>query len=178
MKRAIAILLFAVFLFNVGGYYLMFWALRAHSSRAMISRLDEHRYSDKDEIKVSIPLALPYGLNRDAFTRANAIYEKDGNYYRLVEYSYHQDTLHIVYVKDHDQKRLADTLRDYAKETNSQPLSHQGMSLLAKLLTDFESTSIISFVGVSGWSRNLRLPAVVFDMPVCCQAVITPPPKS
>lgn len=156
----------------------MFWALRAHSSRAMISRLDQHHYSINDEIKVSIPLALPYGLNRDDFTRANAIYEKDGNYYRLVEYSYRRDTLHIIYVKDHDQKRLADTMRDYAKETGSQPLSHQGMSLLGKLLTDFESTTFISFVGVPGWARSLRLPAIVFDLPASFQAVITPPPKS
>jgi len=62
MKRAFSIFFLALFLFNIGGYYLVYWGLQSQAKKDLLHRLDAENYSSEDLIVISVPMSLPYPL--------------------------------------------------------------------------------------------------------------------
>jgi hypothetical protein len=131
-----------IFLFNVAGYHVVFWALRSQAKSDLLHRLDADAYSSEAVVVLTIPVSLPYPVHDVEYERANGEVEYLGEYYQLVKQKVENDTLFMVCIKDHQQKRLDRTMSEYTNLANNLPTSAKNtMDLMGKLFKDFNGTS-------------------------------------
>ena len=134
-----------IFLFNVAGYHVVFWALRSQAKSDLLHRLDADAYSSEEVVVLTVPVSLPYPVYDEGYQRASGEVEYHGEYYQLVKQKIENDTLFMVCVKDHHQKRLDRTMNEYTNLANNLPASAKHtMDLMGKLFKDFTATSFIT----------------------------------
>ncbi len=63
LKRIISIFLVFLLLFNTLGFYGLLQGLRYKSTLDLVTRLDNHRYSEDETILLKIPVAVPYQID-------------------------------------------------------------------------------------------------------------------
>ena len=179
MKRIFAIFFLLVFLFNVGGYYLVFWTLRLDANQRLSQKLDQNQYDNQDTYLFKIPLTLPYGLNQEGYQRVNGSFEHQGEYYKLVKQKHNNDTLYVICIKDLEEKKIANALADYTKLSNDIPASSQkdGLNLLSKLSKDFETNIILDIVMTDGWFLGTTYASSTLPTLNPEKAILSPPPK-
>ena len=138
MKKAFSILLLVIFLFNVGGYYIVLWGLRHQVNDNLSDRLDQGLYSREETVELKIPVSLPYPLQARGFERIDGKFEYKGEYFKLVKHKLEHDTLYIVCIKNIEEKRLVDTMTEYANLANDLPgTAKKAMTFLSKLVKDY-----------------------------------------
>lgn len=133
------------FLFNIGGYHFVFWALRTQAKKDLLHRLDADAYASDDVVVLTVSISLPYPLHDDEYLRADGEVEYNGEFYHLVKQRVSNDTLFMVCVKDQQQKRIHRSMNEYTKLANNLPASTKNtMDLLGKIFKDFTPTSFTS----------------------------------
>ena len=121
---------------------MVFWALRSQAKSDLLHRLDADSYSSEEVVVLTIPVSLPYPVYDEGYQRANGELEYNGEYYQLLKQKIENDTLFMVCVKDHQQKRLDRTMNEYTNLANNLPTSAKHtMDLMGKLFKDFTVTS-------------------------------------
>jgi hypothetical protein len=178
LKRIGSIFLLFVFLFNVGGYYLLFVSLHHRADRILSERIDANQYDTAETIQLKIPVTLPYPLQENGFERVDGRFEHEGTYYKLIKHKLENDTVYVVCIRDVGTKQIATTLKDYVAKTNDIPLNSKSLNLFGKFLKDFQSTETDLNLGGIGWSVEIQFG----DLRLIPQAGITalhgPPPKA
>ncbi|MBL7858099.1 MAG: hypothetical protein JNM57_10465 [Cyclobacteriaceae bacterium] len=143
LKRIVSIFFLAVFLFNVGGYYLIFWGMQRQARLDLLHQLDADQYASSETIILTIPLTLPYPVFQDGFQRVNGEFEYQGEFYKLVKQKLENDVLHVVCIKDTKAKNIDQILVDYSKLANDIPSgTKQSQNFLAKLFKDYQTTEV------------------------------------
>lgn len=171
-------MLLVVFLFNVGGYYIVFWGLRYHANKVLVNRLDNNQYLHEETVELKIPVTLPYPLQSDDFERVHGKFEHDGEFYTLVKQKLANDTLYVICIKDHHEKRLVKTMTDYFKLSNDLPLnSKHATTFLGKLIKDFETFRGLTLERSCGWCAEQVFTESSSLLPERSISVIAPPPK-
>jgi hypothetical protein len=157
MKRVVTILLLCLFLFNVGGYNLVFWALRKHANVELTARLDNNAFETDETIELKIPITLPYASNPTGFERTRGKFEYGGNFYQLVKQKLEKDTLYVVCIPDHQEKQLVKTMHAYAELANELPAgAKKALTFIGKILKEFNpSFEPVHVENTTGWARNL-----------------------
>jgi len=123
----------------------VFWALRSQAKNDLLHRLDADSYSSEEVVVLTVPVSLPYPVRDEGYQPASGEMEYHGEYYQLVKQKIVNDTLFMVCVKDHQQKRLDRTMNEYTNLANNLPASAKHtMDLMGKLFKDFTSTSFIT----------------------------------
>lgn len=146
MKRLISILFLVVFLFNIGGYYLVFQGMEMKAKKELLSRLDADAYSDDEVVVLSIPFTLPYPVNEGTFERIDGDFQHHGKHYKLVKQKLENDTLFVVCIHDREATKIANVLSDYSKVANNIPAgSKQALSFLSKIYKDYNTTEFKIF---------------------------------
>jgi hypothetical protein len=181
LKKALAILLLFVFLFNVGGYYIVFWVLQHQYSLKIAAIIDSGSYVEEETMELKIPMTLPYPLQPRDFERISGKFEYQGEYFELVKQKLEKDTLHVIVLKNHDEKRLVSTMNQYVKLSNDLPGTEQkAYNFLGKLLKDYNHESKITFIEATTWTFSelkFRLTdASKISLPV--KDIPSPPPKA
>jgi hypothetical protein len=166
-----------VFLFNVGGYYIVFWGLRIHSSKALNQRLDANQYSLDETIQLKIPVTLPYPVQQQEFRRVHGKFEHKGQHYQAVKHKLENDTLYIVCIRDQRENTLVNTMAKYARLANDLPSSKQALNFLGKLTKDFESTDDMHIVRHAGWCRLINFTSSVPISRDMQFTIASPPPE-
>jgi hypothetical protein len=177
MKRTVSVLLLMVFLFNVGGYYIVFWGISHQADRVLTAKLDAHLYSEEETIELKIPVTLPYPLQSREFERIDGKFEHQGQHYKLVKHKLEKDTLYVVCIRDYEQKKIASTLNDYTRMANDLPASKKAITFLSKLLKDFESTDKNTMIHQAGWCRDIQLHVKPFELLTSTARISSPPPE-
>lgn len=118
MKKLIAILLLAVYLFNLGGYSLVFRYFIRQSEQQFVQQLDQNKYKENDLIQISIPLHLPYMQNSSGFERIEGSIENNGTQYNYVKRMVHNDTLYIMCLPNNQKTQLVKGKSNYAGQVN------------------------------------------------------------
>jgi hypothetical protein len=172
-------MLLSVFLFNVGGYYIVLWVLRHHSNIVLSQRVDAENYTADETIELKIPVTLPYQLQERNFERVHGKFEYEGEFYTLVKQKFQNDTLHIVCIKNQQEKRLVSSMSDYVKLSNDLPgSSKKAVTFLGKLLKDFNPSSATDVVETESWSSEITFTSNSYSCRTAPHSLITPPPKS
>jgi hypothetical protein len=178
VKRAVSILLLALFLFNVGGYYIVFWGLRQHHNYQLNSRLDANQYSKEETVELKIPLSLPYPLTQSGYERINGRFEHNGEFYKLVKKQVVNDILYVVCIRDQKEKQIVETMKEVESLTSDVPTSDKDISLLAKLLKDFESHETPALAGTSGWVQGFEFSFRNYSINSADLSKTGPPPRA
>jgi hypothetical protein len=146
LRRLVSIFFLVVFLFNVGGYYLVFWGMEIQAHKNLITRLDANDYRQDDLVVLSIPLSMPYPIHSGEYERIDGEFIHEGSFYKLVKQKLENDTLFIVCIKDKDATRLATVKADYSKVASNVPTqSKSALTYIAKLYKDFNTTEFKIF---------------------------------
>jgi hypothetical protein len=147
LKKLFAILLLAVFVFQMVGYYFVYLGLRFQANTEMAQRLDSESYTADETILIKIPFTLPYWTDSKDFERVNGEFVHNGEFYKLVKQELKNDTLYVVCIHDFKEKRNFNFMAGFAKLSTDAPVSSkQAFKLFGSLLKDFipSSNSIIS----------------------------------
>ena len=118
MKKPIAILLLAVYLFNLAGYSLVFRYFIHQSDQEFVQQLDQNKYKETDLVQISIPLHLPYMQNSNGFERIEGSIENNGKQYNYVKRMLRNDTLYIMCLPNNQKTQLVKDKSNYAGQVN------------------------------------------------------------
>ncbi len=177
VRRICPIVLIAVLLFNVLGYYFVFLELRFYANRSLTNRLDSQQYSDAETFIVKMPLAIPYRINDDDYSRIDGETEHNGEFYRLVKQKYADDTLYVVCLKDEESKKINNALTDYVQTfTDKSSDSKQNVKPF-NFIKYFFPTSICINALTAGWSSSIVFEWKQEVEQLFYQTIITPPPQ-
>jgi hypothetical protein len=176
LKKLFSIGLLMIFLFNVGGYYLVFWGLGVHNDKVTWNRLEAGKYSEDETTLLKIPMAMPYPVYNEGYQPFQDEFEHQGNFYKGIKQKLQGDTLYIVCIKDTSKKRLVGTMNKYAKDSNDLPTQEKKQTL-SKLLSEYESFYSIEIIHNDGWCRVAKytlssLEVINPDLPI-----LSPPPR-
>ncbi len=181
MKKGLAIIFLTVFLFNVGGYYIVFWGLRFQTDQRLTARVQASLYNDDEIVELKIPVALPYPIHNQGFQPAEGRFEHGGQHFKLIKHKFENDTLYVVCIRDHETRQLVNTIRDYVQLTqgfDGTTPGQKALSYLSKLVKDFYKEAKIDIthqytIAASGWFTP---PSFNFTGPII--AVDAPPPRA
>lgn len=181
MKRIFSLFFLLVFLFNVGGYYFVFWGLSISADNQLANKLDQQLYTDQETYLFKLPLSLPYGINQEGgYQRVQGSFEHEGQFYQLVKQKLENDTLYVVCIKDHEKKKVVDAFSNYTKLTNDLPTSSQkdGLNLLSKLSKEYETNTLLEIVMTGGWFLSTHFAECSPSLLIGETNILSPPPKS
>lgn len=151
MKRLFSFLFLILFLFNLIGYYGIYLGLRASAKQEMHSRLDAEAYSDDETLTIKLPFTLPYQNDWDSFKRIDGSFEKDRIFYSLIKHKIERDTLVIVYIKNHEETSLFESLTRFVETTTDTPLSEKAGKIIKHFAKDFLATCSALEHESTGW---------------------------
>ena len=156
----------------------MYWSFLYQAKVEMNQRLDEENYSDDETVTFKIPLVVPYQVEGAAYERTNGEFEYNGEFFKLVKQKLERDTLFVVCIKDHKEKKLFNAMIDFVKLSVDLPASsQQTLKLLGSFIKDFVSGPDLGTQENHGWSltvayrQHLPVNLLFNDLPV-----VSPPP--
>ena len=169
-----------VFLFNVGGYGLVFWLAERHANQKLESRLNDNQYEDTETVLLKIPIDLPYPITQNDYERVTGDFEYEGQFYTMVKQKIENNTLFLVCVKNTDATHLAVVKKDYTalandvKGESKSPLNN----LLAKMFKDFSSAESLSISMASVLLAEYLFTEPAISLSIASYAIDSPPPES
>ena len=177
MKRLLSILFLFVFLFNMGGCYIMYWGLRYQANKELQQKLDEGVYGENQTMTLTLPMALPYQIDRN-FERVDGEFEYKGEFYKLVKQQLRRDTLYVVCVKDQREKELVSEMIEFTKLANDLPASSQTLKLFGSLCKDYTSNTSLELISHQvGWTAQVDFTTGSFQLISHTMPINSPPPR-
>lgn len=180
MKKLTTILLTALLLLHVLGYYGLFIGLRYHNTQTLVQRLDSDRYDASEAITLKIPLAVPYRVDDSGYERIDGEFEHQGELYRMVKQRLSNDTLYMVCVKDHQGSRISKALKDYVKTFSDKPSGDTAPAkAFSSLSKDYMTSSYTIAEFFVGWYAAIATPARPQSLEhTFCASIVHPPERA
>jgi len=178
VKKTIAILFLTLFLFNLIGYYGVYFGLQLTADNALKQRLDNEAYNESETATVKIPFTLPYQTDWESFQRVDGNFEKDGQSYKLVKQKVERDTLIVVYIKDHKATSLLESLTEFVHASTDSPLAKKASQLMKTFAKEYIATHIQLRSVSTGWSLEETFPQPHYAVGCLFEKIASPPPKA
>jgi hypothetical protein len=157
VKKFAPILLIAVLLFNVFGYYGIFVGLRLKASHELTEILDKQSYCTDETVTLKLPMSVPYQIDQEEYQNVSGEIEYHGEFYRLVKQRLANDTLYVVCFMDKQSKNIKQTFDDYAKTLSDKNDSHKSDGkLFQSLIKEYISNALTVEHGNVGWCNTLN----------------------
>lgn len=118
MKKLSAILLIALFLFNLFGYRVLFNYEQQQSDILLEATLDKQDYNDADLITIKVPLSLPYVNNQQSFERVDGEITVNGKILKYVKRRITDGNLILLCLPDHNKMRIESAKDEFFKYAN------------------------------------------------------------
>jgi len=115
----------------------------------MNQQIDNNEYTPDQTVTLKIPLTLPYPVQQNNFERVQGEFEHQGEFYKLVEQKYLNDTVYIVCIKNNEEKKAFKVLSDFVKLSTDQSPSSSGQNskTIATLIKDY--SPVVSEINLS-----------------------------
>jgi len=113
--------MFAVYLFNLAGYPVMFHILMNNANKTLVAQLDENKYDESALLEMKIPFHMPYMTNNNSYERYDGEVEANGVKYTYVKRKFSGDTLYMLYLPDQQGTRLLTAKTEYGKQVADLP---------------------------------------------------------
>lgn len=178
MKKAFSILLLMIFLFNLGGYYLLFWVLKEQANQELSVKLDEGEYNENETFEIKIPITLPYPLQNNDFERHSGQFVYKNDHYQLVKQKYENDTLTIVCVKDDETKHLSRVMDSFSEASGSNPSDDGALNIPMKVFQEYMSGLSISIERTRGWVQVIQASFYADGFSLLVLSKPYPPPRA
>jgi hypothetical protein len=118
LKKLAAILLIALFIFNLFGYRILFYFAQQQSDISIEKALNTNQYNEKDLITVKIPMSVPYQVERKDFERYSGEVTLNGKIYKYVKRKVCDGNLVLLCLPDHNKMHLETAKNDLIKNSN------------------------------------------------------------
>lgn len=118
MKRAVAILLLIIFLFNWFGYRLLSGYLQHRADAQLESQLDQHQYNEASLIEIRVPLNMPYQNISSGFERYDGEIEYKGIHYKYVKRKVANGELVLLCLPNETRMKLQNAREEFFKLVN------------------------------------------------------------
>jgi hypothetical protein len=118
MKRAAAILLLLIFLFNWFGYRLLSDYLQHRSDSHLEAQLDQQQYNEASLLEIRIPLNMPYQNISSDFERYDGEIEFNGIHYKYVKRKVEKGELVLLCLPNENRMRLQNARDEFFKLVN------------------------------------------------------------
>jgi hypothetical protein len=177
VRKFLATFFLAVFAFNLGGYYLIFWGLQYHASQQLVKQADADAYASHDEVTFEIPVTLPYPVNQETFTRVNGTFEHGGEYYHVIKQKIIGDKLMLVCLRNHQQKKLNHALSGLIKIQHLPGDSRQALRVLAQLFKEYQFSEMPLLEPGRSWCAEIGLTGFTISSDPPYPDVAGPPPR-
>jgi hypothetical protein len=118
LKKLAAILLIALFIFNLFGYRIFFYFAQQQADIKLENALDKNQYDEKDLVTLKIPILLPYQPERKDFERCYGEITLDGKVYKYVKRKICDGNLVLLCLPDHNRTHLENAKNDFFKSSN------------------------------------------------------------
>lgn len=125
MKKAISFLLLTCFILYNFGYYVVYFSVNSHIEKNWAEKI----YGDQEILNqktLKIPISLHYANDDQDFKEINSLFEKDGEYFRIIKQKYAKDTLTVVYVSDNQKNNLETTIKKWAASMAQEGQTNSG----------------------------------------------------
>lgn len=94
MKKAAAIGIIAILLFNLGGYRILADFLQTKAELRLEARIDEGNYDNQQVIELSVVTNLPYTNDWKEWERCSGTIEVNGLHYQYIERKLEKGSMH------------------------------------------------------------------------------------
>jgi len=118
LKKLAAILLIALFIFNLFGYRILYYFAQQESDINLEKAFDKDQYSEEDLITIKIPISVPYQVERKDFERFDGEIKLNGKIYKYVKRKVCDGNLVLLCLPDHNKMRLETAKNDLFKNSN------------------------------------------------------------
>lgn len=118
MKKLSAILLIALFLFNLFGYRILFNYEQQQSDVRLESSFDKEDYNDADLITIKVPLSLPYVNNQHNFERIDGEITVNGKILKYIKRKITDGNLILMCLPDHNKMQIESAKGEFFKYAN------------------------------------------------------------
>ena len=118
MKKLAAILLIALFVFNLFGYRLLFNYAQQQSDIRLEASLDKEQYNESDLITIKVPLSVPYQNDQADFERVNGEITYQGKLYKYVKRKMSGGQLVLQCLPNQNKMHLQSAKNDFFKFAN------------------------------------------------------------
>lgn len=125
MKRAAAILLLLIFLFNWFGYRLLSDYLQHRADTQLESQFDQHQYNEASLIEIRVPLNMPYQSISSNFERYDGEIAFNGIHYKYVKRKIDKGELVLLCLPNEHRMRLQNARDEFFKLVNDLQQSSQ-----------------------------------------------------
>ena len=138
------------------GYYGVFLGLQYKNDKNMIHRLDAEDYSASETVTIKIPITIPYAMDSKSFERVDGKFEHKGEFYRLVKQRLAGDTLYVVCIKDHENKRIDEAMSTFVKTFTDKPVDqHSNAKIVVTFIKDYIQQSFTLQHISMGWTIDV-----------------------
>jgi len=163
VKKSVTLILLALFVLNMVGYYGVFVGLKFSSEIAIREQFDAESYTN-EEVTIKVPIAIPYAADSKDYERVDGEFEHNGEFYRLVKQKLQSDTLFIVCIKDKQAQKMNQALADYVKTFTDKPVSSkQSTKTLNSFCKDYLSTTTVVETISTGWDLSATPSKLITD---------------
>jgi hypothetical protein len=107
LKKCIAILFLAVYLFNLVGHSMVIDYLINRNDSEAANRIDNGDFNPSQLVEIKVPIGIPYYSSSFQFERYYGAIDMDGRYYNYVMRKVHSDTVYLLCLPDHARAELA-----------------------------------------------------------------------
>jgi hypothetical protein len=156
LKKLSAILLIAIFLFNLFGYRLLFNYAQQRSDVQLVASLDKNDFNEAELVTIKVPLSLPYLTSQQNFERVDGEITVDGKIYKYVKRKITDGNLVLLCLPDHNKMRIESAKDEFFKYANdlvqnnkSKKSDHSQKGVFKNLIGEFESSTAKFTTGYS-----------------------------
>lgn len=118
MKKTAAILLIILYLFNWGGYRVLFYWMQQQTNNRLELKLDNNEYAEGDLIELSIPLNFPYQNDWADFERTDGEIVINDTPYHFVKKKVKNNCLIIKCIPNAGKKNIMNQQEAFFKSVN------------------------------------------------------------
>lgn len=118
LKKLTAILLLAIYLYNLGGYSLVFGYFIHQSEQQFAQQINKHQYNEDELVQLGIAIHLPYIPPSNEFEPVEGSVEINGVHYDYVKRRITNDTLYVLCLPNHQKTQLEKNKSDYTSAVN------------------------------------------------------------
>lgn len=172
MKKLSAILLIALFLFNLFGYRVLFNYEQQQSDIRLEASLDKQDYNDADLVTIKVPLSLPYLNNQQNFERVNGEITVNGKILKYVKRKISDGNLVLLCLPDQNKMQIESAKDEFFKYANDLVQHNQSKKpgntksgIFKNLLSEYN-------VNFSDYSRSLK--SIVYTYNITSQSNFLP----
>lgn len=132
MKKAFAIIMLTVLLFNMGGYMLLFQYFINQSDQIANKQISKGYYKASELVEIKIPVRMPYIQEQRQYKSISGQIQLKGNCYNYVALKMTRDTMYVKCIPNYTKTKLINENVITAKEVSDTPLSKKNHPPLVK----------------------------------------------